>query len=67
MAKRTAVGQEVQRIGLGFVKESSHSSGVRRSPRHWLGRRLERMGRRLQHATAQPNPVPARKYVTVRG
>lgn len=66
MEKRATTGQEVQRIGLGFVKATSRTENKRPSPKRWLGRRLENMGRRLQSATAQPESAPARKYVTVR-
>ena len=69
MHKRTAMGemgQEVQRIGLGFVKATSPAPGARPSPKLWLGKRLEQFGRRLQHRTPSPATLPERELAPVR-
>jgi hypothetical protein len=46
---RREMGREIQRIGLGFLTTPKQPRGPRWSPKQWLGIRLERIGRRLQH------------------
>ncbi len=41
-------GQEVQRIGLGYVKAREGQRVHKPSLSLWLGQKLERYGRRLQ-------------------
>lgn len=53
------MGREVQRIGLGFMSDPEKRRDVKRSPRQWLGMRLERFGRRLQDSTSPQRTLAA--------